>query len=143
MCVPEEAGKYSLYCEAFLQCSVLLSTLKHHEETRFFTAVVEGWREMEKEGGRERAKLAEKEEQAQQIQSLKHKFIYRTCFKSINILPFTFYYLILEYKHRQKNGSNTQTKMGLTVALHYNKEPGCMLHCHAKLKLTFPCSHKD
>lgn len=32
-----------VYCQTFLQCCILLSTLKHHEETGFFTAVVEGF----------------------------------------------------------------------------------------------------
>lgn len=46
-------GILVVYCQAFLQGSVFLSTFKNHEEARFFTAVVEGWRE---EGGERRRK---------------------------------------------------------------------------------------
>lgn len=46
-CIAQSA-KYSLLRQTFLQGRILLSTLKHHEETRFFTAMVEGWMEMEK-----------------------------------------------------------------------------------------------
>lgn len=41
-------AQYSLSCQTFLQGCVLPSTLKHHEETRLFTAVAEGWREGER-----------------------------------------------------------------------------------------------
>lgn len=50
---------YSLNGETFLQRSVLLPTLEHHEETRFFTAMAEGWKE--KEDGRGGVRTAEEE----------------------------------------------------------------------------------
>lgn len=125
-------AQYSLSCQTFLQGCVLPSTLKHHEETRLFTAVAEGWREGERG--------VQKSERTNQQQKKKKKGNWLNAYSNlkakitIKSLPF--------FTANKKTNSYEQTETG-PISTRRNPVGSHLAKPLIKPKPMFPCSYED